>query len=40
MEIINPGWQGKPKGLLLVLWERGLIKSAELDKYTVDVQKM
>jgi hypothetical protein len=38
-EVINPGWQDKPKGLLQVLWERGLIKSAELDKYTVDGRK-
>jgi hypothetical protein len=38
-EVINPGWQDKPKGLLQVQWERGLIKSTELDKYTVDGQK-
>ncbi len=37
-EVINPGWQDKSKGLLQVLWERGLIESAELDKYTVDGQ--
>jgi hypothetical protein len=39
-EVINPGWQDKPKGLLQVLWERGLINSVELDKYTVDRQKI
>jgi hypothetical protein len=38
-EVINPGWQDKPKGKLQVLRERGLIKSAELDKYTVDGRK-
>ncbi|KAI2503269.1 hypothetical protein MHU86_11206 [Fragilaria crotonensis] len=35
-EVILPGWQGKAKGLLQVLWERGLIESEALDKYTVD----
>jgi hypothetical protein len=35
-DVITPGWQGKPKGLLQVLWERGLIESEALDKYTVD----
>ncbi|KAI2492861.1 hypothetical protein MHU86_21674 [Fragilaria crotonensis] len=35
-EVIIPGWQGKAKGLLQVLWERGLIESEALDKYTVD----
>jgi hypothetical protein len=39
-KVINPRWQDKPKGLLQNLWERGLVKSAELDKYTVDRQKM
>jgi hypothetical protein len=39
-EVINPGWKDKPKGVLQVLWERGLIKSAELDKYTIDGQNM
>ena len=31
------GWEGRPKGLLQVLWERGWIDEAQLDKYTVDV---
>ena len=35
-DVITPGWQGKPKGVLQVLWERGLIESKALDKYTVD----
>jgi hypothetical protein len=30
------GWMGQPKGLLQVLWERGLISEALLDKYTLD----
>ena len=38
-DITNPGWQDKPKGLLQVLCERGLIRSDELDKYTVDGRK-
>jgi hypothetical protein len=38
-DVITPGWQGKPKGLLQVLWERGLIESEALDKYTVDGQR-
>jgi hypothetical protein len=29
-EIIVPGWEGKPKGLLQVLGERGLIDRATL----------
>ena len=31
------GWEGRPKGLLQVLWERGWIDEAQLDKYTIDV---
>jgi hypothetical protein len=31
------GWEGRPKGLLQVHWERGWIDEAQLDKYTVDV---
>ncbi|KAI2496293.1 hypothetical protein MHU86_18205 [Fragilaria crotonensis] len=30
------GWQGQPKGLLQVLWERGWIDEANLEKYTMD----
>ena len=29
-------WQGKSKGLLQVLWERGLIPEQSLEKYTND----
>jgi len=30
------GWEGKPKGLQQVLWERGLIDGKKLKKYTLD----
>jgi hypothetical protein len=30
-------WEGRPKGLLQVLWERGWIDEAQPDKYTIDV---
>jgi hypothetical protein len=30
------GWEGRQKGLLQVLWERGWIDEAQLDKYTID----
>jgi hypothetical protein len=37
---IITGWQEQPKGLLQqVLWERGLIDEALLDKYTLDGRK-
>ena len=36
-EIIKPGWQGQPKGLLQALREQGLIdEQVLLDKYTPD----
>ena len=38
-EIIAPGWEGKPKGLLQVLGERGLIERAALERYTLDGRK-
>ena len=38
-EVIKPGWEGKPKGLLQVLGERGLIDRGMLDKYTVNGRK-
>ena len=31
------GQEGRPKGLLQVLWERGWIDEAQLDKYKIDV---
>ena len=34
--VVIPGWCGKPKGLLQVLWERGWINVAEIDRYSVD----
>ena len=34
---IISGWQGQPKGLLQVLWERGLIDEASLEKYTLNL---
>ena len=34
--VIIPGWLGKPKGLLHVLWERGWINEDEISKYSVD----
>jgi hypothetical protein len=30
-------WEGRPKGLLQVLWERSWIDEAQRDKYTMDV---
>lgn len=36
---IIAGWQGKPKGLLQVLWERGLLDETSLEKYTLDGRK-
>jgi hypothetical protein len=38
-EIIVSGWEGKPKGLLQVLGERGLIERATLERYTLDGRK-
>jgi hypothetical protein len=38
-EQIIVGWQGQPKGLLQVLWERGLILEHSLEKYTLDGRK-
>ncbi len=34
--VIEKGWEGKPKGLKQVLWERGFIdESIPLDEYTI-----
>lgn len=33
------GWIGQPKGLMQVLWERGLIDESNLDKYTMEIAK-
>jgi len=43
IEILIPktlqGWQGKPKGMLQVLWERGFIDEKNLNQYTVTGRK-
>ena len=36
---IKEGWEGKPKGLLQVLWERGLIDNANLKDYSLTGKK-
>ena len=36
---ILPGWEGKSKGLLQVLWDRGLIDPQLLEKYTLEGKK-
>lgn len=33
------GWEGKSKGLLQVLWERGFIDNTQLSNYTIDGKK-
>jgi hypothetical protein len=33
---VKKGWEGQPKGLLQVLWERGWIDEGRLDRYTMD----
>ena len=33
---VKKGWEGQPKGLLQVLWERGWIDQGQLEKYTMD----
>ena len=37
--VLSGRWEGKSKGMLQVLWERGLIDPSLLDKYTVDGKK-
>ncbi len=32
-ELVIPGWQGQPKGLKQVLWERGLIDESALEMH-------
>jgi hypothetical protein len=36
---IQQGWQGKQKGLLQMLWERGWIDEGNISQYTVDSRK-
>lgn len=38
-EFVVEGWEGKAKGMLQILWERGFIDSNKLDQYTVDGRK-
>ncbi len=38
-EVITFGWERQPKGLLQVLWKRGLIYCESIEKYTVDGRK-
>ena len=33
--VVKQGWEGKPKGLLQILWERGLVDANKLDTYTM-----
>ena len=33
------GWEGHPKGLMQVLWERGWIDENQIEKYTMDLAK-
>ena len=30
------GWEGKPKGLLQILWERGIVDESRLSEYTIN----
>jgi hypothetical protein len=39
VERIKEGWEGKPKGLLQVLWERGLIDGNNLKSYALTGRK-
>jgi hypothetical protein len=36
---IQPGWEGKAKGMLQVLWEQGFFDVDNLKQYTVDGRK-
>ena len=38
-EKIEQGWMGKPKGMLQVLWERGLIDETRLKDYMISGKK-
>jgi hypothetical protein len=35
-QIVVDGWEGKPKGLLQVLWERGIVDETRLLEYTIN----
>ena len=36
---VTEGWEGKPKGMMQVLWERGFIDKNNLQQYTLDGKK-
>ena len=36
---IRQGWQGKQKGILQILWERGWIDESNINQYTMDGRK-
>ncbi len=36
---IQPGWEGKAKGMLKVLWEQGFLDVDNLKQHTVDGRK-
>jgi hypothetical protein len=38
-ELVAQGWEGQPKGLMQVLWERGLIDTSSLEQYMLDGRK-
>ena len=35
-QIVVDGWEGKPKGLLQVLWERGIVDETRLSEYIIN----
>ena len=37
--VLEEGWCGKPKGLLQVLWERGMIDEKDLSEYSLKRKK-
>ena len=39
VEKVKEGWEGKPKGLLQILWERGLIDGTNLNNYSLTGKK-
>jgi hypothetical protein len=38
-ELVAQGWEGQPKGMMQVPWERGLIDTSSLEHYTLDGRK-
>jgi hypothetical protein len=35
---VDEGWEGKPKGLLQILWERGWIDETQVDRYRLETR--